>query len=82
MLYYARWRRFRSAVQYSAFVRKDTVYIPFFRECELNLMLENGKLGLVEKTNYPFESFAEFIVAENQQGEVTLKFPFMFGWKI
>ena len=66
-----------SAVQYSAFVRKDTVYIPFFRECELNLMLENGKLGLVEKTNYPFESFAEFIVAENQQGEVTLKFPFM-----
>lgn len=66
-----------SAVQYSAFVRKDTVYIPFLRECELNLMLENGKLRLSENTNYPFDSFVEFVVTENQQGEVTFKLPYM-----
>lgn len=66
-----------SAVQYAAFIREDTVYLPFFRDCELNLMLENGKLSLLEKTNYPFGTFAEFIVTENQQGKVTLKFPFM-----
>lgn len=67
-----------SAVNYSAFTKNDTIYIPFLRECSLNLKIKGGKnLKLSEITSYPFESEAKFIINENAVGEVTLKLPYM-----
>lgn len=70
-----------SAVKYSAFVRKDTVYVPFMRECSFNAALAKGDIRFAESTGYPFDTKVEFAVEKNTAGKVSLKLPHM-SWML
>lgn len=67
-----------SAARYAAFVKGDTLYLPFLRECALDVeMGENKSLKITEHTSYPFDSVVKLIVDKSSVGNMTIKLPHM-----
>ena len=67
-----------SAARYSAFTKGDTLYLPFLRECVLDIeMVENSPVRITEQTAYPFESAMKLTVDKNLFGKMTIKLPYM-----
>lgn len=63
----------RSAT-YAFYSEDNTVFIPHFHSCRVQLDLANGPLILEEKTSYPFEGKVTLRCVDNSAGPVTLKF--------
>lgn len=60
--------------EYSYFVNKDTIYVPFFRPGKLSLSLKkNTTFTLLQQTDYPFDGKVRLEVKENTAGIVSLK---------
>lgn len=67
-----------SAARYSAFTKGDTLYLPFLRDCVLDVeMKENKSVKITEKTDYPFGTAVKLVVDDNMLGDFTLKLPCM-----
>ena len=62
------------AAAYSFYTEGNTVTVPYFHTCKMELELENGTLKLHEKANYPANGNVVFQCLENTAGAVTLKF--------
>ncbi|MGD0750177.1 MAG: hypothetical protein ABSA23_02090 [Anaerolineales bacterium] len=55
---------FARAIEYSFFIDKDTVYIPYFHNCLANIKFSDGEIKLEEKTDYPYFGNVSFEVME------------------
>ena len=62
------------AAQYTYYTEGDTVTLPYFHTCKMEIALDSGTLTLHEKANYPSSGKVSFSVLENSAGKVTLKF--------
>ena len=61
------------AAQYAFYTDGNTVTVPYFHACKMELKLEDGVLKLEEKANYPASGTVSFNVLENTAGKVMLK---------
>lgn len=67
-----------SAARYSAFVKGDTLYLPFLRECVLDVdMGKNASVKITEHTAYPFDNTMKLTIDKNLFGKMTIKLPRM-----
>jgi DUF1680 family protein len=65
---------FARAIEYSFFIDRETVYVPYFNNCLANIKFSDGAITLEEKTDYPYYGNTSFEVMEaNAAGAKTLK---------
>lgn len=57
----------------SYFISGETLYLPFYRESQLNLSDKNKILNLSQQTDYPFGNQVDIIINENSYGINQLK---------
>lgn len=63
------------AVEYSYYVQKDTIYVPFYHTGELHIQGESGNFVLKQYSDYPFADEIFFKIEENTIGKVVLDIP-------
>ncbi len=59
---------FSRAIEYSFFTEGNSVYIPFYHNCEATLCLDNGTLELKEYTGYPYRGDVRLVIKQAASG--------------
>ena len=66
---------FARAMEYSFFIDRDTVYVPYYHNCVANIKFSDGTIRLEERTDYPYYGNTSFEVTKaDAAGGKTLKF--------
>ena len=71
---------FSRAIEYSFFTEGNSVYVPFFHNCEAVLALEDGTLELAERTGYPCRGEVRLTVKKAAPGLFTKIHLFVPPW--
>jgi uncharacterized protein len=59
---------FSRAIEYSFFTEGNSVFMPFFHNCETVLALQDGMLELTERTGYPYRGDVRLVIQRAAPG--------------